>query len=372
MPRCCHPALLLLLAGCSSAPAPLAAPGDWQSMAPLVPRGYVCRLSTTPLTIDGRDDEAAWATAAWTDDFVDIEGPKKPNPRFRTRAKMLWDDTYFYIFARMEEPHVWGTLTQKNAVIYHDNDFEVFIDPDGDNIDYYEFEMNALNTIWELTMPRPYKDGGNAVLGTNLPGLKSAVSISGTLNNPSDTDKEWCVEIAIPWSDLKRYAGAMSAPPREGETWRMGFSRVEWIVDIIDGKYRKIPREMRPEDNWVWSPQGVVDMHRPERWGAVRFVSAAVEVRTPEVPYLRERDRMMELYYRQRAFHAANKRYAATVEELGITAMGNGWGTPHIELTTEGYTATHTFYGGSTEPPTTIHVRQDSKLWMDPPAVRGP
>jgi len=50
------------------------------------------------------------------------------------------------------------------------------------------------------------------------------------------------------------------------QTWRIDFSRVEWLVDIIDGKYRKIPREMRPEDNWVWSPQGVIDMHRPATW----------------------------------------------------------------------------------------------------------
>ena len=51
---------------------------------------------------------------------------------------------YFYVAAEMEEPHVWGTLTQHDAVIFQDNDFEVFIDPDGDNHEYYEFEINAL------------------------------------------------------------------------------------------------------------------------------------------------------------------------------------------------------------------------------------
>ena len=56
-------------------------------------------------------------------------------------------------------------MTEKNGVIFHDNDFEVFIDPDGDNHQYYEFEMNALNTIWELTLPRPYRAGGEAVPG---------------------------------------------------------------------------------------------------------------------------------------------------------------------------------------------------------------
>jgi hypothetical protein len=26
------------------------------------------------------------------------------------------------------------------------------------------------------------------------------------------------------------------------------------------------------EDNWVWSPQGLINMHVPEMWGRVRFV----------------------------------------------------------------------------------------------------
>ena len=30
-------------------------------------------------------------------------------------------------------------------VIFHDNDFEIFVDADGSNHNYKEFEMNALN-----------------------------------------------------------------------------------------------------------------------------------------------------------------------------------------------------------------------------------
>ena len=49
----------------------------------------------------------------------------------------------------------------------------------------------------------------------------------------------------------------------------MNCSRVEWRHQVVDGKYRKVPRTK--EDNWVWSPQGVIDMHRPEKWGVVQF-----------------------------------------------------------------------------------------------------
>ena len=106
---------------------------DWKKMRSITPRGYLCRHVEKPLQIDGRLDETAWKEAAWTANFMDIEGSRKPQPRFQTRAKMLWDDTYFYVAAHLQEPHVWGTLKDHDSVIFHDNDFEVFIDPNGDN-----------------------------------------------------------------------------------------------------------------------------------------------------------------------------------------------------------------------------------------------
>lgn len=129
------------------------------------PRGYVCYRAAAPVQIDGRLDDVSWQAAPWTDDFIDIEGGARPRPRFRTRVKMLWDDTYLYVGAAIEEPHVWATLTRHDSVIFHDNDFEVFIDPNGDNHEYAEFEMNAHNTTWDLLLTRPYRDGGKALDG---------------------------------------------------------------------------------------------------------------------------------------------------------------------------------------------------------------
>ena len=127
------------------------------------PRQYLCHRATSPLDLTGSLDKPFWQDAPWTDDFVDIEGDARPGPRFRTRVKMLWDDDFFYIGAEMEEPHVWATLTDHDCVIFQDNDFEVFIDPDGDNHEYYELEVNALNTTWDLRLVKPYRDGGPAL-----------------------------------------------------------------------------------------------------------------------------------------------------------------------------------------------------------------
>lgn len=232
------------------------------------PKQYDCLRAASPIKIDGRLDDAAWSRAAWTDAFADIVGGDRQAPRFRTRMKMLWDDDYLYIGAELEEPDVWAKLTAHDSVIFRDNDFEVFLNPTGDGLKYFEFEINALNTGWDLFLDKPYNQHGKADNGWEMPGYKSAVAIDGTLNDPSDRDKGWSVELALPWPAFVERSG--KGRPKAGDQWRMNFSRVEWQVRVVEGKYEKVPGTK--EDNWVWSPQGVVNMHVPEKWGVVRFL----------------------------------------------------------------------------------------------------
>ncbi len=329
--------------------------------SPTLPRGYVAYRAAEPITIDGKFDEKAWQAAAWTEAFVDIEGDRKPRPRYQTRAKMLWDDQYFYIAAQLEEPHVWATLTQHDAVIFHDNDFEVFIDPDGDNHEYYEIEINALNTEWDLFLKKPYRDGGPAVDAWEIPGLKTAVHVEGTLNDPRDKDKYWSVEFAFPWKALAGYAHR-PAPPRDGDQWRINFSRVEWQHQVKDGKDQKVPNTH--EDNWVWSPQGVIDMHRPETWGFVQFSTAAPgsALFHPD-PAGPVRNRLIEVYHAQKRFHDKFKRWADQVSVLDLPVRTAGSSEPAITLrsTPDGYEAAITFTpeGGI---PETWTIRQDSRI----------
>lgn len=316
------------------------------------PKQYICHWTPKPIRMDGTLTDPGWKTAPWTDDFVDIEGDKKPKPRFRTRAKMLWDAEYFYIGAELEEPDVWATLTVRDSVIFHDNDFEVFIDPNGDNHNYYEFEINALNTGWDLRLPIPYKDGGSAIDAWDIVGLKTAVHISGSLNDPRTRDKGWSVEIAMPWKALAEFAGC-SCPPQEGDLWRLNFSRVEWKVDVIDGKYVKHPET--PEDNWVWSPQGVIDMHRPERWGYVQFDRSGSKKLILEDTY-EARELLYPVYYAQKAFFDRNKFWAGSLNQLGISAPG-----VKLTPTTNGYTASTKFKDAHGKT-VTVEIRQDSKV----------
>jgi hypothetical protein len=221
------------------------------------PLSYDCSRATTAIHIDGKLDDPAWDTAKWTSDFVDIEGTAKPIPRFRTRVKMLWDDKFLYIAAELQEPNVTGTLIEHDSVIFHDNDFEVFIKPLPQTKSYYEFEMNALNTGWDLFLDKPYDENGQPDNSWDIANLNTAVAVQGTLNHSDDTDQGWTIEIAYP---LNAFNSRQKVPaPHPGTVWRINFSRVEWKAG------------QPKEDNWVWSPQGVINMHVPARWGYLHF-----------------------------------------------------------------------------------------------------
>ncbi len=347
----------LLLAQVALADPPKDWAADWARMKGITPRGYICyRVADSP-KIDGRLDDAAWQVVPWTEDFVDIEGARRPKPRFRTRAKMVWDDKYFYIAAELEEPHVWATLTKHDSIIFNDNDFEVFIDPDGDNHEYAEFEMNALNTGWDLFLPRPYRDEGRADNSWDIAGLKTAVHVKGTLNNPSDRDTGWTLEIAIPWEALRELAHRPT-PPRDGDQWRVDFSRVEWQHRIVGGKYQRVANTH--EDNWVWSPIGIVDMHRPERWGCVQFSTAPPNTTAlRSVSMLPVRDALMEIYYRQHAFREKQGHWAKGLDELGLSPETIAV-NPVLKTTGELFRASVDLQENGQ--PSTLTIRYDSQL----------
>lgn len=328
------------------------------------PRSYLCRLASSPVQIDGRLDEPSWREAPWTEKFTDIEGPAKPLPRFATRVKMLWDQEYFYVAAELREPDVWGTIRERDAVIFYDNDFEVFIDPDGDTHQYYEFEMNALNSVWDLFLVKPYRDGGPAVNGWDIKGLKTAVHVEGTVNDRSDRDIGWSVELAFPWAALKE-AAHREAPPKPGDQWRVNFSRVQWKTEFKDGKYRKMLDEktekVYPEDNWVWSPQGLINMHLPELWGFVQFSGGG------EDSFKFSSDEsikwaLRQIYYEEMKYFEKHRAYSPDLRDLGLADFKPECCSRPSIVTTPG---TYEAVIGAADGSSRWHISQDGRTWKD-------
>lgn len=283
-----------------------------------IPKSYVVNYVKTSPVIDGDISDSVWQQATWTDDFVDIEGDLKAKPPLQTNVKMLWDDSCLYIAAQIYDPHVWATLTRHDDVIFHDNDFELFIDPKNTTHQYFEIEDNAFNTVFDLYLNKPYRNGGSALSTWDVKGLRSAVKIQGTLNDPTDTDKGWTVEIAIPFRAISNNA----LLPKDGTFWRINFSRVEWDTKVVDGKYVKLKDSTGrtlPEHNWVWSPQGLINMHYPERWGYLQFNKGNTNT-TFSLPYSELQKRYLWLiYYQEKLWHNEHHVYVGSLEKFGLT-----------------------------------------------------
>ena len=332
-------------------------------MLPYAPLTYQCYRAIGKITVDGKLDELDWQYASKTTDFVDIEGSLKPLPDQQTNVKMLWNDKGLYIGAVINEKDVWATLKERDSVIFHDNDFEVFIDPDGDTHDYYELEVNALATLWDLFLIMPYRDRDQvAVNSWDVRNIELAVNVNGTLNNPADTDSSWTVEMMLPWNVLGECAHK-PCPPNAGDYWRMNFSRVEWKTDVIDGKYVKKPGV--PESNWVWSPQGLIAMHYPERWGYVIFEGSSplnIHVRAyTMLPSEAGKEYLRQLYYKQKQYWNDNHKYAKKLSTLDAKPyIYNGKKVPvKIETTSLSYIITLK----GTKDFNTIHIREDGLTW---------
>lgn len=244
------------------------------------------------IVVDGRLDEPAWKAAVRSPRFVDLVNGREA--RFDTRAAVRWDDEFLYVGYWVEEPDVAAELTRRDAPIYTENDVEIFIDGAGG---YYELEINALGTLYEAffvwedayeehfaALPGFRRDGAGVIafngveftthprgprigfMQWDFPGLRSAVHVDGTLNDPGDRDAGWTVEFALPWKGMEALAvtDGRALPPKDGDVWRIDFSR-----------FNKYPSADSPESHgskgWAWSRHGAWDSHIPECFVRVTF-----------------------------------------------------------------------------------------------------
>jgi hypothetical protein len=147
------------------------------------------------------------------------------------------------------------------------------------------------------------------------------VKIDGELNNPNADNKKWTIEMKIPWFSLRECPLDQCYPPKfaptPGEIWRLNFSRVEYEVDIVDGKYVKRCGEdgqPLPEHNWLWSPTGVIDAHMPEMYGYLLFTENGEDYPLPEEDEVKFV--LRKLYYRQHKYSCEHGRYCTDAQQL--------------------------------------------------------
>ena len=263
---------------------------------------YTVYQTRTPIEINGRLDGKIWDRVPFSDRFIDVVSGEPVI--FDTRVKCLWDKENLYIAFYAQEPFVTGKLTERDAIIFQENDLEIFL---GDGDTYYELEVNAQNTVYEVFYiwrdayvkngwhKRPEYDlltteartfGGNfdrstdyfwtgshprgdkfAFIHWDYPGLETAVHVDGTLNDNSDIDRAWTLEVKLPWRGMVDLVGDKPLPPREGDIHKIGFYRYEQLRNAG----QNVPC------GWGLDAVGDNDNHKPERFSNCLFSETFIE-----------------------------------------------------------------------------------------------
>jgi len=187
---------------------------------------YVVKRSVDTIVTDGVLDEASWEHAVPTRAFVIYTDGSMP--RYHTAARMMWDDRCLYIAMRMTDGEISATFENHDDALYKEDVAEIFIDPDGDGLNYIEIEVSPRETVLDLVMDREYAKGGKGDWDWDLDGFEAGVHVEGTLNDISDSDAYWVMECAIPFESIAFSSPGADFPPKPGDEWRLNLYRYEY------------------------------------------------------------------------------------------------------------------------------------------------
>ena len=257
----------------------------------------VLRATTSEqaVTMSGRLDGPVWADAQWSGRFVDMVSGLPG--LYDTRAAVVAHPQGLLAGFRVEEPFPRASLTERDSLVFQENDVELFLDF---GWGYYELEVNALGTVYEvlhlwrdslddspfaadprldLRNPAAFTFGGDydrrpesfwrgthprgprvALLDYDLPGLQVAVSVDGVLNDWSAASAGWTVEMLLPWADLARLSAGAVTHATPGP------------LRAFLGRFQQLPVSGQfVTAAWCLDPHGLLDTHRPESFTTVVF-----------------------------------------------------------------------------------------------------
>ncbi len=216
---------------------------------PPKPPVQIPRVEKAP-KIDGKFlEEEVWKNALKLDLFVNTMNGK-PVPE-KTDVRLLWDDNNLYIAMSAEDDNLKSEYKKHDDELWHQDAFELFLDPLGDKKDYFEIQVSPLGTVFDSHLPK-YRENKNEWTSK----MKVKVVTDGTVNNEEDEDKGWSAELAIPFASMEAVG---VTPPKSGEMWTMNFFR-------IDATKKKNLYS-------AWSPPMRGDFHTLEKFGQVIFKS---------------------------------------------------------------------------------------------------
>jgi len=280
---------------------------------------YYCYRTNKPIAIDGMLDEQAWKAVPGIAFYDSMLGTP---PAGRSVAKMLWNNQYLYIGFELGDEDTDAASRGADAngpAMSRDQFVKVLIDPDSDGQNYQEFRISPLHDVSQRWFARQGTDQARgdqdavpAVVHTDwiCKGLKSAVHAGGTRGKAGDAGADWSVEIAVPWTSLKRFSKG-ACPPAAGNVWRAHLSRI-----------RSKGTDADPV-RWTWPVMGTADDGLPEQWGYVIFSGdPAVRKAAPPLPSPGAEPFDLKLVWVWSLENKPTAEIAGLARSLGCNALG--------------------------------------------------
>ena len=221
---------------------------------------YTIERVSSGITVDGRADERDWQAAAPIELIVPWLHDES-EPVQATEVRMLWSPEDLFIVYKCADPFIGAEIVEHDGATYLEDTVEIFATPNADHVySYYGYEMNVLGTL--LDYVTFWRDGLRLSGGSGWQseGVRIVTTYDGTLNDDSDRDSGWILEIAIPFDNFRHLGGRI--PPRDGDRWRLNLNR---CAGKTAGQYA------------MWSDSGTPkpQFHVPERFGVAVFSANA-------------------------------------------------------------------------------------------------
>ena len=195
----------------------------------LIPRGSA--------VVDGVGDDAAWVNAG---EVLRTQATRSDNA---VVVKMMYDDNGLYLLTIVDDENLWadgrGGGVGERWEIETDDSITFYFDPDNSRDEWFQggdraFGVNIANPSdpldgdgvvrrWKLVKGNGQGDAPDQHPGGALvPGMTYATTVSGTINDSSDVDEGWVVEMFIPWTGI-----GMTGMPTHGQTFGMTFQMIQ-------------------------------------------------------------------------------------------------------------------------------------------------
>ena len=172
------------------------------------------RFTTEEITIDGKVDEEVWLETPALSFFVPVTHEPATT---ETEGRILWDETHLYVSFVAEDGDLRAEQTRRNQAVHLDDVLEFFFQVQGEEEYYYNIEINALGTVLDSRGGNPHE--------FDFENMRHAIELRGTLNDSSERDEGWSLEIAIPFTDIVELEGR---PPQPGDRWKFHLSRYDY------------------------------------------------------------------------------------------------------------------------------------------------